>query len=81
MTITTKLAVAIASATLAACGGGGETNNVDTLEVNTMMTDNVGATDMNMGMNATDMNMGMNGDMNMDMNAANNMGMNTTNTM
>ncbi len=80
MKITTTLAVAIACATLAACGGGGEpTDNTD---ANMMMTDNM-ATDMNMDMNATDMNMDMNAtDMNMDMNTTNNMmDMNTTNTM
>ena len=80
MKITTSLAVAFACATLAACGGGGnEANNdlnVDTLEANTLVTDNMG-TDMNMDMNATtDMNM----DMNTDLNATTNMDANTTTT-
>ncbi len=84
MKITTSLAVAFACATLAACGGASETENTD---ANMMMTDNMGATDMNMDMNATDMNMDMNAtDMNMDMNGTGNMtgntmDMNTTNTM
>ncbi len=85
MKITTSLAVAFACATLAACGSASETENTD---ANMMMTDNMGATDMNMDMNATDMNMDMNAtdmnasDMNMDMNSTGNtMDMNTTNTM
>lgn len=83
MKVTTSLAVAFACTTLAACGGGGETNAAENMDANMMMTDNMGATDMNMDMNATDMNMDMNAtDMNMDMNATNNMtDMNTTNTM
>lgn len=69
MKITKFVAVAIASASLAACGGG-EANNVDNMDANMMMTDNL-ATDLNMDMNATaDMN-AMNADMNAttDMNA------------
>ena len=84
MKITTSLAVAFACATLAACGGGGETNT-ENADANLMITDNLG-TDMNMDMNATDMNMDMNADMNVDMNATGNTtgnttDMNTTNTM
>lgn len=61
MKITTTLAVAFACATLAACGG--ETNTAENADANMMMTDNLGATDMNM-------------DMNMPINAAD--GMNST---
>lgn len=65
MKITTTLAVAFACATLAACGGG-ETNTAENVDANMMMTDNLGATDMNM-------------DMNMDMNTINAAdGMNST---
>lgn len=79
MKITTSLAVAFACATLAACGGGGETNAAENIDANMMMTDNMGATDMNMDMNATDMNTDMNAmDVNMDMNADMNA---TTNTL
>ena len=81
MKITTTLAVAFACATLAACGGGGEQNNLENADANMMMTDNLGATDMNMDMNATDMN-AMNMDMNADMNATGNTDVNaTTNTL
>ena len=76
MKITTSLAVAFAFATLAACGGGGEQNNLENADANMMMTDNLGATDMNMDINATDMNA-----MNMDMNATDNTDMNATNTL
>lgn len=80
MKITTTLAAALAFATLAACTGGGEQNNVENVDANMMMTDNLGATDMNMDMNA-DMNTGMNTDMNADMNATGNTDMNATNTL
>ena len=70
MKITTTLAVAFACATLAACGGGNETNAAENMDANMMMTENLG-TDMNMDMNATDMNMDMNAT-NMDMNATDN---------
>lgn len=62
--ITKTAIVALAFGALAACGGGGEANNMD---ANAAMTDPA-LTDTNM---ATDMNM----DMNMDMNAGTDMNM------
>ena len=79
MKITTKLAIAIGCATLAACGGGQEANNTDmNADANLMMSDNLGMpTDNNMVVSADNVTVVENGtnttDLNTtDLNATNN---------
>jgi len=78
MTTLSKLAIASALVTLAACGGSNEANNtadMNATDMNAGLTDMNTTTDMNAtDMNATDMNAGMT-----DMNATGNTDMNAGN--
>lgn len=80
MKITTKLAIAIGCATLAACGGANEADETENLDANLMMTDNTGMmTDNNMVVTADNVTVVENGADATDLNTTNTMDLNTTN--